>query len=75
MSDIGKPERTTQNRVIALFRHALGYRFLGNWTDREINSNIEGWLITGKIWLGEASRRIIAIYIDLYGRTRITAYN
>jgi hypothetical protein len=27
MSDIGKPERETQRRVIALFRDELGYRF------------------------------------------------
>lgn len=40
MSGIGKSERATQNRVIALFRDALGYRYLGNWSDRT-NSNIE----------------------------------
>jgi len=37
---IGEPERATQNRVIALFRDRLGWRYLGNWTDRA-NSNIE----------------------------------
>lgn len=41
MSDIGKPERATQNRVIALFRDELNYRYLGNWGDRAGNSNIE----------------------------------
>ncbi|MCE5265534.1 MAG: HsdR family type I site-specific deoxyribonuclease [Deltaproteobacteria bacterium] len=46
MSDIGKPERATQDRVIALFRDELGYRFLGDWTDREANSNIEEGLLT-----------------------------
>ncbi len=34
MSTIDKPERVTQNRVIAHFRHELGYRYLGDWTDR-----------------------------------------
>jgi len=29
MNTVGQPERTTQNRVIALFRHELGYRYLG----------------------------------------------
>jgi type I restriction enzyme R subunit len=41
MSDVGKPERATQNRVIGLFRDELGYRYLGDWADREGNSNIE----------------------------------
>jgi len=46
MSDIGKPERVTQNRVIALFRDELGYHSLGDWTDRPDNSNIEEALLT-----------------------------
>lgn len=41
MSDIGKIERITQNRVVAMFRDELGYKYLGNWEDREGNSNIE----------------------------------
>jgi type I restriction enzyme R subunit len=46
MSDIGKPERATQNRVISLFRDELGYRYLGDWADRDGNSNIEERLLT-----------------------------
>ncbi len=46
MSDVGQPERATQNRVIALFRDELGYRYLGDWTDRDGNSNIEEGLLT-----------------------------
>ena len=46
MNTIGKPERATQNRVIALFRDELGYRYLGDWTDRDGNSNIEEGLLT-----------------------------
>jgi len=46
MSVIGKPERVTQNRVIALFRDELKYRYLGDWTDRPDNSNIEEKLLT-----------------------------
>jgi type I restriction enzyme, R subunit len=41
MDEIGKPERETQRRVIKLFKEEMGYRFLGDWTDREGNSNIE----------------------------------
>lgn len=46
MSDIGKPERATQNRVVALFRDELGYAYLGGWADRVGNSNIEEGLLT-----------------------------
>ena len=45
MNAIGKPERVTQNRVIALFRDELKYRHLGDWTDRADNSNIEDKLL------------------------------
>jgi type I restriction enzyme R subunit len=45
MSAIGKPERITQKRVIALFRDELGYRYLGDWSDRPGNSNIEEALL------------------------------
>jgi len=46
MNAVGKPERETQNRVIALFRDELKYRYLGDWTDRPDNSNIEEKLLT-----------------------------
>ncbi len=48
MSAVGKPERATQNRVAALFRDQLGYRHLGDWTDRN-NNNVEEALLTD--WL------------------------
>ena len=35
----GQPERA-KNRVIALFCDELGYRYLGDWTDRLGDSNI-----------------------------------
>lgn len=47
MSTVDKPERVTQSRVIDLFCHELGYRYLGDWTGREGNSNIEEGLLTG----------------------------
>ena len=46
MSDVGKPERETQRRVKALFHDELGYRYLGDWTDRPDNSNIDEGLLT-----------------------------
>ena len=45
MNAIGKPERVTQERVIALFRDELGYRYLGDWSDRAANSNIDEALL------------------------------
>jgi type I restriction enzyme R subunit len=45
MNRIGKAERETQDRVIALFDDELKYRYLGNWSDRSRNSNIEEGLL------------------------------
>src|ERR1035437_8497535 len=45
MSTIGQKERKTQQRVVKLFREKLGYAYLGNWEEREINQNIQPeWL-------------------------------
>jgi type I restriction enzyme R subunit len=49
MTMIGQPERATQNRVIALFRDELNYRYLGDWTDRAGNSNIDEGLLTSHL--------------------------
>ncbi len=50
MSNIGQPERVTQDRVIALFRDELEYRYLGDWTDRA-NSNVEESILSA--WLAK----------------------
>lgn len=41
MSNVGEPERKTQNRVVQLFQRVLGYDYLGNWEERPNNRNIE----------------------------------
>ncbi len=51
MSNIGKKERETQNRVVALFQNELKYRYLGNWEEREFNSNLEEDVLTA--WLAK----------------------
>ena len=38
---VGQVERKTQNRVVELFKNVLNYQYLGNWQDREDNSNVE----------------------------------
>lgn len=45
MSTVGQSERATQDRIVRLFRDELGYRTLGDWTDRPGNSNIEEELL------------------------------
>jgi type I restriction enzyme R subunit len=49
VSTVGQPERATQDRVIAIFRGELGYRYLGDWTNRDGNSSIDEPLLS--TWL------------------------
>jgi len=45
MNSPGQIEKKTQGRVVRLFRDSLGYDYLGDWTDRPNNRNIEEkWL-------------------------------
>ena len=45
MSTVGQKEKKTQERVVKLFRDTLKYDYLGDWTDREGNRNIEESLL------------------------------
>ena len=45
MSTVGEIEKRTQARVLKLFREQRGYEYLGGWTDREGNRNIEEELL------------------------------
>lgn len=49
MSNVGQRERATQSRVVQFFRNELGWRYLGDWHDREDNRNIEGNIL--RAWL------------------------
>jgi type I restriction enzyme, R subunit len=49
MNNVSKPERATQNRVIDLFTQKLGYRYLGDWSERGGNHNIEEGLLTAHL--------------------------
>lgn len=64
MNNVGQPERATQNRVIALFRDELGYRYLGDWWDRDGNSNIEESLLSA--WLTRSGYKPEQISAALY---------
>ena len=41
MRGVGEIERITHNRVIKFFKNVLGYNYLGEWSDRLNNSNVE----------------------------------
>jgi type I restriction enzyme R subunit len=71
---IGQPERITQNRVIALFRDELHYRYLGDWIDRDGNSNIEQGLLSE--WLTKNGHTSAQIAVALYKlRAEATNHN
>ena len=46
MSRLSQPEIMTQKRLIDLFSSQMGYDYLGDWRDRDINSNIEEGLLS-----------------------------
>lgn len=41
MTKVGQLERRTQDRIVKLFQERLNYDYLGNWEEREKNSNVE----------------------------------
>ena len=41
MNQIGDPERITQSRVMKLLDEELGYDYLGDWSERQSNTNVE----------------------------------
>jgi type I restriction enzyme, R subunit len=65
MSDVGTPERATQDRVIALFRDRLHYRYLGSWAHRDGNTNVEPSLLTAHLTGSGYTAAQIARAIDL----------
>jgi type I restriction enzyme R subunit len=49
MSNVGQKERATQNRVVDFFQQQLGYRYLGDWKDKQDNRNVESHILAN--WL------------------------
>lgn len=69
MSDIGKSERVTQNRIVGVFRDELGYEYLGDWTDRQANSNVEddflsAYLAKAGYTSDQISRAVYLLHIE-----------
>ena len=74
MSQIGQPERVSQNRIIKLFCGQLHYDYLGNWEDRLNNSNIEEEYLRKFLTSKNYSEVLINRAIDQL-RTKAINYN
>ena len=64
MTTVGDLEIKTQSRVIGLFRDHLGYRYLGDWRDRDGNRNIERALLTRFLARQGHSQRLVGKALD-----------
>ncbi|MEE1794376.1 type I restriction endonuclease subunit R [Streptomyces sp. BE308] len=64
MSNVGQSERKAQDRVVELFRGALGYEYLGDWEYREGNSNVEVELLAQNLRARGYSDNLIKKAID-----------
>jgi type I restriction enzyme R subunit len=64
---IGKAERATQDRVIALFRDELGYRYLGDWAERA-NRHIDEGLVRDWLTLRGYTSEQLNRALDVLGR-------
>lgn len=63
-SHIGEPEKSVQNRVLALFKEKLKYEYLGNYEYRTCNRNIESkllfdYLMSTQKWSKDEAKRAI----------------
>ncbi len=74
MTTVAPPEAATQKRVLALFQQ-LGYKYLGNWKDREGNSNTEDSLLSS--WLqsrghsdAQIAKALYALHFEADNATR-----
>jgi type I restriction enzyme R subunit len=67
---IGELERATQDRVIALFTERLGWRYLGDWSERA-NSNIEEALFGANLESRGYSKAQIAAALERIHREAI----
>jgi type I restriction enzyme R subunit len=71
MSEVGQKEIRTQNHVLRFFEDKLGYAYLGNWKDRDSNSNVEEGLLHD--WLSRQGHSDKVITKVLYELDRVKA--
>ncbi|MXX07863.1 MAG: HsdR family type I site-specific deoxyribonuclease [Gammaproteobacteria bacterium] len=65
MTTVGEREIETQRRVVRFFQDALGYGYLGDWTDRPGNANIEQDILSSWLRLQGHNDRITSRVIEL----------
>jgi type I restriction enzyme R subunit len=68
MSRLSQPEIITQKRLIDVFTSQMGYDYLGDWRDRDNNSNIEDELLSQNLTSRGYSQAQISRTIDLLNR-------
>ena len=68
MIRLSQPEIMTQKRLIDLFTSQMGYDYLGDWRDRDNNSNIEEGLLSQNLTSRGYSQAQISRAIDLLKR-------
>lgn len=68
ISTVGQKERKTQDRVVRLFQHTLGYDYLGNWTDRSGNADIEEPLLRAFLKKGKHNDELISRALYEFGK-------
>jgi type I restriction enzyme, R subunit len=64
MSNVGQKEHITQNKVVQFFELGLKYDYLGDWKEREDNSNIEPQYLIPFLKKQGYSKTLIAKAID-----------
>ena len=69
MKGVGNLEEVTQERVIKLFTEKLDYKYLGDWTDRPNNKNIEEKLVQSYLRDRGYSENLIKRAIDKLTKT------
>jgi type I restriction enzyme R subunit len=80
MSEIGKLERSTQDRVIKLFQEELDYRYLGNWEEELRSVPVEenllrAYLIDTKDYSSVLADKAIEKFLKAVSRISIGLYD